>query len=232
MKLLLWDIDGTLIWTGGAGERALTTSMLDNFGVEANMEEIDYSGRTDPMIARILFDRYKVEKSEENINRFLNGYLEALKEELPKGDPEHTRILPGIQNILDEIASDDGNFVQGLLTGNLPQGAEIKLSFFELWHYFKFGAFSDSHHIRNELAPIAVERARALWGYDFDPQDIYVIGDSPHDVECGRFIGAKTIAVPTGRHDIYELEEMNPDWLFENFANPKRFFEAINESAS
>jgi len=226
MKLLLWDIDGTLVWTGGAGERALTLSMRENFGIDVNMEEIDYSGRTDVMIARILFAYYKVERTDENVQRFLDGYLEHLAAELPKGDPEHTRVLPGIQKIVEAVHERD-DLAQGLLTGNLPRGAETKLGFFELWSYFRFGAFADSHHDRNELSPVALARAEEVTGETFEPEDIWVIGDTPHDIECGKAIGANTLAVATGKHDYDELEEASPDYLVENLVNWKAFFEII-----
>lgn len=226
MKLVLWDIDGTLVWTGGAGERALTFAMRDLFGKEVNMEEIDYSGRTDPMIARILFDCYGVEKSDANIDRFLQAYLENLGRELPRGDPSHTRVLPGVREIVQRLHEREDT-VQGLLTGNLERGAETKLSFFELWNYFPFGAFADSSHDRNRLGPIALEAACQHTGEDFEPGAILVIGDTPHDIECARVIGARTLAVATGRHDPEQLDEMTPDWLFESLEEPNEILDII-----
>ena len=151
--LLLWDIDGTLIQSGGAGERALIASLQQEFGIVGTLEDIELAGRTDQWIARKILARFALPEQPDNIERYLNGYLRALPAELH--NPE-ARTLPGIRDLLTIIAARR-DIAQGLLTGNLKRGAEIKLTHHELWEHFAFGAFADDAENRNELGPHAVK---------------------------------------------------------------------------
>ena len=223
-KLLLWDIDGTLTHGDGAGERSHVIAMKQVFDVDASLDEIDHSGRTDRIIADLILDYYKIEGSEQNIHDYLEAYLNNLPLELPKGDGfTH----PGILDIIEEARNRE-DVHQGLLTGNLRRGAEIKLNHFNIWHYFGFGAFASDNKIRNELGPIALQRAREKTGHEFSPEHIFVIGDTPHDIECGKVIGAHTIAVATGSHTAEQLSEHNPTALFENLADTQAFFAIVD----
>jgi phosphoglycolate phosphatase-like HAD superfamily hydrolase len=222
-KLLLWDIDGTLIWGGGGGERALLCAMRDAFGVEADLAMIDYAGRTDRRIGDMLMAHYGAEATEDNRHAFIESYLENLAREIPLGEP-YTH--PGVLEILERAAADP-RLHQGLLTGNMARGARIKLSHFDLWHYFEFGAFADDSADRNQLSPRALERAIEKAGYHFPPENVYVIGDTPHDIECGKIIGARTIAVATGTSGVEDLRAHAPDAVFADFSDPDAFFAVV-----
>ena len=222
-SLLLWDIDGTLIDSGGAGERALRLALKREFAIEDSLNWLEYFGRTDAWIARAILQNHHGTASPETIRRFLNAYLQALAEEIHN---PHAHILPGIAAII-ATATRHPLMAQGLLTGNLRQGAEVKLGHLGLWASFPFGAFADDSEHRNELGPFALRRASSYCGTDFRPKDVFVIGDTPHDIACGKAIGAQTIAVATGRFSGEQLRSHNPTMVFEDFANPEAFFALI-----
>jgi phosphoglycolate phosphatase-like HAD superfamily hydrolase len=158
--------------------------------------------------------KYKIEPNETNTTAFLENYLAYLAELLPQ---LNGRILPGVKEILDRLRTREDR-VLGLLTGNLQRGAELKLKNFGLWEYFEFGAFADDHHDRNELGAFARARAAEKHGHDFDVARIDVIGDTEHDIACGRVFGARTIAVATGTRSRQRLAENKPDFLFDDFS--------------
>jgi len=216
-KLFMWDIDGTLISVGGAGERAMNHAIKEIFGIDGDLNEIDYAGRTDTRIAHMLHEYFEIEKTEASIESFLQSYLSQLEIEM-----QTTRmyVLPGVIEALEAIEKHPNTW-QGLLTGNLAIGAEIKLSHYSIWHYFPFGAFSDLSLDRNEIAKHAPAVAKKHTGIDFDPANIYVIGDTPHDIECGKVISAKTIAVCTGKYNAEDLTQHKPDFLFEELPAPE-----------
>ena len=192
--LLLWDIDGTLIASGGAGMRALQTGLRNVFGIDGSLADIDFGGRTDPWIMREVFRKFALPATPENFARFFDGYLAALPGELAN---PHARVLPGVREIL-KAATEHGGFAQGLLTGNMRRGAQLKLAHHGLWEQFAFGAFGDDSEHRNELGPHAVRRALERHSVNFAADDVWVIGDTPHDIACGKIIGARTLAVGTG----------------------------------
>lgn len=225
LKLLLWDIDGTLLTTGGAGVNALASAMNRIFQVDFQPTDgdPDIGGRTDRYIAQALLKRFGQDASPENIHLFLEGYLE----ELPKQLASRTgNVFIGILDIL-EAAHHRSDLTQGLLTGNLQRGAKIKLSQYEIYHYFEFGAFADDSAIRNELGPHARRRAFEKYQYEFPPEHIFIIGDTPYDIECGKAIGAQTIAVATGAYRAEQLAAHQPSALFEDFSDSKAFFDFI-----
>jgi phosphoglycolate phosphatase-like HAD superfamily hydrolase len=135
-------------------------------------------------------------------------------------------LLPGIIPILD-ILKERSDCVLALLTGNLAAGAEVKLTHYGVWHYFDFGAYADDHHERNRLGPIAVSRAFEEHGEEFTPERIYVIGDTPRDIECGKAFGALTVAVATGKYSRNELASHHPDFLFDDFSSVDAVLAAI-----
>lgn len=225
MKLLLWDIDGTILCGGQAGERALIASMKDCFGITATLDAVDYRGRTDVRIAHMLCECYHLEPTQKNIHDFTEGYLTHLAKELPRS--RHGRLLPGVLSILETVRQRS-DIAQGLLTGNLSRGARLKLEHFNAWHYFEFGAFGDNTHHRNELAPHALQQAKEKTGADFLPENVFVIGDTPHDIACGRAIQAKTIAVATGAYSRDELAQHNPTALFSDFNDNNAFFAIVD----
>lgn len=204
--LLLWDIDGTLIASGGAGMRALRRGLHSVFGVDGSLDDIDFAGRTDRWIMRQVFEKFGIPAHEENFVRYFEAYVALLPEEL--ANPA-ARVLPGVPALLAAAAARD-HITQGLLTGNMRRGAQAKLQFHGLWEYFAFGAFADDGELRNDLGPHALRRANAHARHEFLPDRVWVIGDTPHDIACGKIIGARTLGIATGSHSIDALQAHAP----------------------
>ena len=223
LKLLLFDIDGTLLTSGGAGERALRLALKEVFDVDDNLKTIDIAGRTDSGIARRIFEQHRIAETPENLTAFFDGYLRHLERLLPL---TNGRLCPGILPLL-EMLKTRHDVVLALLTGNLSRGAELKLTHYGVWNYFDFGAFADDHHDRNELGHFARSRARERRGVDFRAEDIYVLGDTPHDIACARAIGAKAIAIATGSFTRDQLAACAPDFLFDDLSDPKVVLTAL-----
>ena len=226
MKLLLWDIDGTLICNGAAGERALIRVFKEIFKIETTLEPFDYRGRTDRRISLMMLEHFQLPHDEKALHDFLEHYLKTLKEELPLGEGG---THPGVLEILETVKKRP-DLAQGLLTGNMIRGAELKLGHYDLWNYFEFGAFADDSMNRNDLGPYAVQRATEKYAFTFPPQNVFIIGDTPHDIECGRVIGAKTIAVATGAFSVEELKSHQPTHLFHDLSDSQAFFDAIDQN--
>ncbi len=222
-RLLLFDIDGTLITSGGAGEWALRDAMASRFGVEEDLKEIVLAGATDAKIAIALLEKHNLEPSPANIAALLDEYIGHLESRIPR---HNGRVLPGMIELLEALAKRP-EAVLGLLTGNVARGAEIKLAHYGVWHHFEFGAFADDHHDRNELGKFARTRALERHGVEFSPEKIFVIGDTPRDIECGRAIGAKTVAIATGHYSFDELAAHSPDFLFPDFSDTARVLECL-----
>jgi phosphoglycolate phosphatase len=221
--LLLFDIDGTLITSGGAGERALTEAMHERFGVENGLDGVVLAGATDARIAREMLENHNLPATPENIGALLDGYLHNLRTHVPA---HPGRVLPGILPLLEAL-KNRSDCVLALLTGNVVRGAEIKLSHYGVWDYFAFGAFADDHHDRNALGHFARARARDRHGVEFAPEEIFVIGDTPRDIACGRAIGAQTVAIATGMYSRAELAAHAPDFLFDDFSDTTAVLSAL-----
>lgn len=217
-RLLLFDIDGTLITSGGAGEAALKDAMRSRFDVEEDLDGIILAGATDARIARELLEKHSIAVSAENVAALLDTYLGHLNERIGRHDG---KLLPGIVPLL-KVLSERSDAVLALLTGNVIRGAEIKLTHYGVWDFFEFGAFADDHHDRNELGKFARARALERHGEEFPPSRIYVIGDTPKDIECGRAIGACTVAIATGHYSPDQLRDHAPDFLFEDLSDTER----------
>jgi phosphoglycolate phosphatase len=223
LSLLLFDIDGTLILGGGAGEGALFAAMEKGFGRTAGFDSINMAGATDQKIARELLVANDLAVTEENMATVIENYLEALHHLMPaKGGV----LLPGIVELLDVLHARE-DCVLGLLTGNVRRGAEIKLSHFGVWHYFPFGAFADDHHDRNELGPFARQRALEYHGESFPAEKIFVLGDTPRDIECSRAFGANAVAIGTGKYSLQELAAHQPDFLFADLSDTQAVVQAL-----
>jgi phosphoglycolate phosphatase len=222
-QLILWDIDGTILHSTGAGMKALGVALHSVFGVSGSFAGIDFAGRTDPWIIRQILERFGIEDTLENRARYVDGYISALPGIL---ETSEARILPGVSDILVRAASHPG-VVQGLLTGNLRRGAETKLGFHGLWDYFPIGAFADDSEVRNELGPHALRRARGHWGVDFPSERVWIVGDTPHDIACARAFGARVLAVATGNYRIAELAAHNPDAVLEHLGDTAAFWQAV-----
>lgn len=225
--LLLFDIDGTLITSGGAGEGALIDAMQERFGRQEDLEGITLAGATDALIARMMLEKQGIEATTENKAALLDTYLHHLPARLPRHDG---KILPGIVKLLDALKGRD-DCILALLTGNLVRGAQIKLSHYGVWDYFEFGAFADDHHDRNELGKFARARAVEKRGEEFPPERIWIIGDTPRDIECGRAIGAKTAAIATGNYSTAELASHHPDCLFDDLSDTEAVIAALLQAA-
>ena len=223
-KLLLFDIDGTILTSGGAGVRALRLGFHRHFGIQDDLSNIDMAGRTDSGIAREILATHQLPQSIENITALLDAYLHHLAIEIPQTAGQ---LLPGIIPLLT-LLHQRTDIVLALLTGNLARGAEIKLRHYGLWHYFEFGAFADDHHDRNQLGHFAKTRAHQKHGHEFPPQSIFILGDTPHDITCARAIGAKAIAIATGKFTRAELSVHQPDFLFDDLTDIDAVLAAIN----
>src|SRR5215210_3888154 len=146
-RLVLFDIDGTILHSGGAGEHSLRLALKDRFGRDDDLAKVEIAGRTDAGIARQIFEMHGIEPTPENLAEFFDGYLHHLAQELPR---TNGHLLPGVVELLEKLR-DRPHVALALLTGNLSRGAELKLTHYGVWHYFQFGAFADDHHDRNEL---------------------------------------------------------------------------------
>lgn len=222
-RLYLFDIDGTLITSGGAGEASLKEAVRDLCGSDVDFSVVTIAGNTDTGIARHLLSLAGKEPTEEAVMGLLDCYLGHLSDRIHRHEG---RLLPGIITLLDRLKERTDNIL-GLLTGNLAAGAEVKLSHYGIRHYFGFGAFADDHHLRNELGPVAMARALEVHGESFPPERIYVIGDTPRDIECGKAFGAFTVAVATGHYSREELSAHDPDFLFDNLSDVDTVMAAI-----
>jgi phosphoglycolate phosphatase-like HAD superfamily hydrolase len=226
MKLVLFDIDGTLITARGAGRRALRRALDHVFGTTGSLEGYDMSGKTDP---RILFevlsgagvDRMAV---TERLDDFFERYALTLSEEI--GDGRDVVTMPGVADVVRRLAAAEG-VVLGLLTGNIEAGARIKLQPTGLLPYFVLGAFGSDDADRRRLPSLATRRAHAQVGYAFAPREVLVIGDTPHDIDCARHFGAVAVAVATGRFTREQLEREDPDLTFDDFSDAEEAAERL-----
>jgi phosphoglycolate phosphatase len=213
IRLVLFDIDGTLIHTSGAGEKAFARVFANFFGVTDGTEKLKFAGRTDVAILREFFVHNAIAPSMDNIEQFFEAYvfmLEHMLETLPGG------MHPGVWTWLHDLRSLPQKPVVGLLTGNIRLGAEIKLRRFGLWEQFEIGAFADDSPERNEIAAIAKEHGEKVFGGELRGEEVLVIGDTPLDIGCARAIGARILAVGTGMYRPKDLLPLQPDWVVEN----------------
>lgn len=205
MKILFWDIDGTLLTTGRAGIFAWEDAMISMLGKKINFSELKTAGLTDGEIASDIIQNNGLEASTENISKLLSLYESYLPESLPK---KTGRVLTNVKEILEAL-KDKPDFISLLLTGNTPTGAKVKLTYYGLDTYFKKGAFCQGALKRTRIAQNALALVRESHG-EISLLDVYVIGDTPHDIQCGKAIGAKTIAVATGEYSSDELKQYGP----------------------
>ena len=227
-KLILWDIDGTLIHSGAAGEQALVRAAETVLGIRLDLNEIDWAGRTDRRIAEMILEHFDRPADPEVVAALIDVYLNRLPEEV---QARRGVVLPGINAVLERIEADPALF-QGLLTGNMERGARAKLAHYDLWRYFPFGGFADDGVDRNELGPHALRKASEYCGRSFDADEVYVVGDTPHDIACGRVIGASTIAVATGKYSETALSEHNPAAVFGDLGDTEAFFRVLGVNCS
>jgi phosphoglycolate phosphatase len=222
VKLFLFDVDLTLVNTGGAGLRALDRACRKLLSVETAMQGIDPSGKTDPAIVREIFSRLGIiADGSIGIETVLESYLAFLREEVEMSEKYH--VLPGIVPILDEISARP-NTMLGLATGNIELGARVKLQRGGLNGYFNFGGFGSDSEDRTELVRKAGEAAGRRHGDSIRPTDIFVIGDTPLDIAAGRGAGYKTVGVATGRYSTVRLHEAGATLVISNFEEGRDHF--------
>jgi phosphoglycolate phosphatase-like HAD superfamily hydrolase len=233
MKLVLFDIDGTLLWTDGAGRRAIHRALLAEAGTAGPIDDYRFDGKTDPQIVRELLTLagHPDAAAPERIAAVCQRYVEALQEELDRA-PEGTRLLPGVAAVLTALEPHEsaGRVVVGLLTGNLKAGADLKLRAAGLEpERFAVAAYGSDSGRRAELPPIAARRATELMGRPFAGADIVIIGDTPDDVACGRPVGARSVAVATGFYDVTALRATGATYVFESLADTAAVLDALLE---
>ncbi|MBK8870030.1 MAG: haloacid dehalogenase-like hydrolase [Elusimicrobia bacterium] len=219
---LLWDIDGTLLHTGRAGIFALEDAARDVLGVYVDFSELSTAGLTDVEIAVGIVRQAGRVPDSEIVDRFLRVYERHLPMALPKRKGE---VLPGVKEILDRSLQREDVF-SILLTGNTHAGAQAKLSYYGLSHYFSDGAFSDGTPDRRSIARRALDLVRGRWP-NVGLNRVFVIGDTPHDIHCANAIGVRTIAVATGQYGESDLRALNPWWVLPSLPSQDVFFRHI-----
>jgi phosphoglycolate phosphatase len=220
-QYLYFDIDGTLLHSRGAGSLALTRAFQETFH-EPDFAGIVIHGSTDRGIAEQIFTAHGLEDSTENWQRFRDKYLEHLPGTLAE---RGGGILPGVIDLLEQLA-ELSHVHLGVLTGNMAAGAELKLAHFGLGDYFTFGAFGDEHHDRADIAhwALADQLSRTE---QIDPRSIWIIGDTPNDIRCGKAIGAQVVAVATGSFSLEDLRGHEPDFLLGSLVEPREWIDSI-----
>lgn len=226
-KLVLFDIDGTLVLTGGAGLRAMNRACEEIAGHTDALADIPVAGRTDRVILQDVVARLGRELDEGLLADLRARYLEHLREEIERPGRGVKAVMPGIRELLDALTMRPDVFV-GLLTGNFEEGARIKLGHFDLWRYFRCGAYGDDAADRNVLVPFAFERARRMGLPDLHPAHILVVGDTPHDVACARAVGAVPIGVATGGFSVDQLRGSGADVVFEDLSETRLFLDLLD----
>jgi len=209
VKLVLFDIDGTLVHTGGAGVKAFAKVFATEFGIPNGTEKMKFAGRTDVGLVREFFRLNKIEPDAGHFQRFFECYVFWLDHILAQSK---TETCPGIWELIRDLQRLSNPPILGLLTGNIRLGAEIKLRHFDLWKEFEVGAFADDNEERDLIAHAAHKRGCNVLGKHLRGEEVVVIGDTPLDVKCGRAIGANVLAVATGGATLEELKHHKPDW--------------------
>lgn len=213
IRLVLFDIDGTLIASGGAGVRAFAAVARQSFNQPDGIARLNFAGRTDLSIIREFFAASGIAPTPNHFTRFLDDYVHWLAhylEQMPG------RVLPGVHDLILDLRQLPHPPALALLTGNIRLGAEIKLRHFRLWDKFLFGAFSDDGEDRNHLAAVARDRGSAWLGRPLAGEEVLVIGDTPLDIQCANAIGAQCLAVATGGTSLAALRDLQPTWAVAN----------------
>jgi phosphoglycolate phosphatase len=216
-RLILFDIDGTLL-RGGPARDAFELALMEAYGTAGPIADHEFSGKTDPQIARELMVRAGLD--HDTIDRGLpvlyRHYLGELEARLPD---RPTQVLPGVHDLLALLGMESDTAL-GLLTGNIEPGAQLKLASAAIKVRFEVGAFGSDGEERDALPAVALQRAADRW-QPFDPLEVVIVGDTPRDVSCGRSAGMRTLAVSTGQYSTQDLNETGADWVFESLDDPR-----------
>jgi phosphoglycolate phosphatase len=225
-KLVLFDIDGTLVLTGGAGLRAMNQAVEETLGHADALNGIPLAGRTDWSILVDAVGKAGREIDDELLRTLRERYVANLAVEIQHPGKGTKAVMPGVRELLDELAVRDDVFV-GLLTGNFEEGARIKLGYFDLWRYFTCGAFGGDAADRNALVPFAVERAQQCGLPQIATADVLVVGDTPHDVACAHAAGAVPVAVATGGYTIEQLRSSGSEIVLQDLSDTRAFLQLL-----
>lgn len=225
--LVLFDIDGTLV-SGGPAKDAFHLALLEVFGTAGDIDEHDFSGKTDPQIARELLSGAGLESEEvdRGLPALFGTYLRELEARLPD-DP--VTVLPGVRPLLAGLAHV-GDVALGLVTGNISRGADLKLGSAQLRSPFRVGSYGSDREVRNDLPPVAVERARIEWSVEFAPDCTWIVGDTPRDVGCAQAHGLRTLAVATGRFGVDQLRDAGAERVLDSLEDTAAVLEILTAS--
>ena len=223
-QVILFDIDGTLLSTGGAGIKAFYSAIQDNYPSQlekcGGSLHLDMAGSTDSGLVIEIFEALGIEDAAIERELFFAQYLQCLENNI--SDSSYTgSLMPGIAELLEKLSceANKGKLILGLLTGNIASGAALKLKKYRVDKYFRFGAYGDDHHDRNELGPIALKRGGSYHGLELARAPVTVIGDTPKDIHCARAMGAQAVAVSSGSISYQDLANYDPDLLFTDFTD-------------
>jgi phosphoglycolate phosphatase-like HAD superfamily hydrolase len=209
VRLVLFDVDGTLVHTGGAGVKAFAKTFATEFSMADHFERLKFAGRTDYSLVREFFGLNQIAPTPANFERFFKRYVFWLDHIL---QDSKTELCPGVWEFIRELQGLPQPPLLGLLTGNIRLGAEIKLRHFHLWDVFQTGGFANDHEDRDQIAAVARQRGSRILGEELPGDQVVVIGDTPLDIRCAQAIGAKALAVATGGAKLEDLRMRQPDW--------------------
>ena len=222
MKLLLFDIDGTLVLSGGAGLRAMNQAFEHLFSIKDALTGIQLAGRTDTSIILDAGEKHKLTLDDAIIAQYKQTYFSFLPEEMAKPNAEK-RAMPAVEQLLPKLAVQKDIYL-GLLTGNWETSGRIKLAHFDFEKYFSFGAFADDSVDRNKLVPFALQRFEEKYSVQIDRQDVYVIGDTPADIQCAKPHGVTSVAVAAAHYSTADLAAHQPDILLDDLYGAEKIF--------
>ena len=226
MYLILFDIDGTLVLTGRAGMRAMNLACREVVRTDDAMRGVNFAGRTDWSILDDVMRKFGRTLDPPLLEELRRSYVRHLEVEIRHRGEGVKDVMPGIRELLETLERRD-DVALALLTGNFAESARIKLEHFDLWKYFSCGAFGGDAANRNELVPVAITRARDCGVADVEPERVFVVGDTPNDVECALVAGARPIAVATGGYSMEDLRASGADIVFEDLSDTQAFLHLL-----
>jgi phosphoglycolate phosphatase len=224
-RLILFDIDGTLVLSGGAGARAMALAFAEVFGLPDTYGTLNFAGRTDAWIVSQIAAQHAGASDPDMLRRFHDVYVEHLSREIARPGPRKG-VLPGVRALLDALVVRSDAFL-ALLTGNFQRGAQVKLEYFDLWRYFPCGAFGDAAPERNALLATALERVAACGGPRVPPEQTVIVGDTPLDVAVAQSGGARSVAVATGFYDRAALTASGADVVLDDLSDLDEAVQAL-----
>jgi len=224
--LILFDIDGTLVLTGGAGMRAMNHACEELVGHAEALNGVPVAGRTDWIILHDVLQRHGMALDIARLDELRRRYVGHLEEEIQSPGKGVKDVMPGVRDLLDALGRRE-DVALGLLTGNFLEAARIKLEYFDLWKYFPCGAFGGDAADRNALVPVAIQRARECGLADVRRANVFVVGDTPHDIACAHAANATPVGVATGNYTVEQLRDCGADIVFQDLSNTEAFLNLL-----